>query len=159
MKKVIILLFIATFIGCSGTKNQYKIEKNATVSFQEAYYQNWTSGVKGGGSGMNIFLVQKTTDTDVEIRGVYFHEKYAALKSHGNYKYQGFIKGDANNEVAEEVMVGEEKKKEAIETIEETFPFDLKSNEAVISFFHEGKLKYNKITLVKKEVSSDQIPR
>lgn len=160
MRRILSFLLIATFIGCSGTKNQYKIEKNATLSFQEAYYQDWASGVQGGGSGMNVFLVQNASDADeIEIKGIYFHEKYTSLKSHGNNKFQGFIKGDGNTKEVEEVMVGEEKKKEKIETIVETFPFELKPNEAVISFFHQGKLKYNKITLVKKESLSDQIPR
>jgi len=159
MRKVISFLLVVTFIGCSGTKNQYKIEKNAILSFQEAYYQDWTSGVKGGGSGMNVFLVQNASDADeIEIEGIFFHKKYASLKSHGNNKFQGFIKGEANNEEPE-MMVGEEKKKEKIETIVETFPFDLKPSEAVVSFFHKGKLKYNKITLVKKKLSPDQIPR
>tara|TARA_R110002073_G_scaffold123234_2_gene266872 strand:+ start:56769 stop:57248 length:480 start_codon:yes stop_codon:yes gene_type:complete len=159
MRKVVSFLIIVTFIGCNGKKkNQLKIEENATLSFQEAYYQDRVSGVKGGGSGINIFLVRNESDfEEIEIKGIFFHEKYTTLKTYGSNKHQGFIKGNANNEDIEEVMVGEEKKK--IETIEENFPFDLQANEAVISFLDEGVLKYNKITLVKKKLSLDQIPR
>ena len=151
MRIFISFLLIVTFAGCGGA-NQYKIEKTSTITFKEAYYNYYTAGVKGGGSGFNIFLIQNENSNNIELKGIYFQGKYAELKFQGDNKYQSYIKGDYNWQ--EDVIVGEKKKEEKIETIEETFPFKLSENEAVVSFFHYGKLKYNKIHLIKKELET-----
>ena len=47
------LFLLVCLLGCS---NQFKIEKNSSLTVKEFYYQEWVSGLKGGGSGYNIFL-------------------------------------------------------------------------------------------------------
>lgn len=159
MKTLFSLLLVVTFVSCSGTKSKYQIEKEALVSFSEATYQKWDSPVKGGGAGMNITLMQESTEEDVKIQGIYFLEKYAVLKSQGNGKFQGYIETKANTQ-EEDSYKGSENQNSKVETVEEQFPFQLEANEAVISFLHKGKLKYNKIKLQKKEQSiQDDVPR
>ena len=89
------LFLLVCLLGCS---NQFKIEKNSSLTVKEFYYQEWVSGLKGGGSGYNIFLFldKNSMNSDFQIQGVYFREKYCKLKSQGDNKYQGFIKTSKN---------------------------------------------------------------
>ena len=129
-KTNLLMFFLASiFLGCANT---YKLEKKSELNFTESYYKNWSSGVKDGGSGFNIYLSldNSNNDKNIKIEGIYFKEKYTNLKPQGDNKFQGFIKDGVSNEVE--------------------IPFKLKENEAVISYLVKEKLKYVKINLTKK---------
>ena len=139
-------LFLLLFsIGCS---NQFKLEKKSILTFEESYYQEWVAGVKGGGAGLNIFLKLKESvnNTKVQIEGLYFREKYCELKFQGAKKYQGFIKTNQNNKpnISDNSVVVEETEIKKI-------PFTLEKDNAVITYKENGKQKFFKIVLNKKE--------
>ena len=136
MKLIFSFLIIITFIGCSGVKNSYKLEKESALNFKEAYYQEWVAGVEGGGSGITIVL---EPSPETKLKGIYFKETYTELKTKKANNYVGHIKGEYN------WLEGDKVVKEKVDT-----PFTLIKNEAVISFMHKGKLKYIKIELPKK---------
>jgi len=141
MKIISVIFLVFTLSGCSGTKNQYKIEQEETVSFKEAYYQEWVAGVEGGGSGLNIYLEPFASDSNVELKGIYFRENYTELRTKKENSYHGFIRGEVNW-----------KEEDNKENQEVEIPFSLKKNEAVVSFLQKGKLKYIKIELPEKKL-------
>jgi hypothetical protein len=137
--------FLLVLTGCGS---QFNLEKTSTLSFNESYYYKWTAGVKGGGSGLNIFLsLEETTNINLQIEGLYFKENYCKLKPQGSNKYQGFIKTNENqnSNILGDIVVVEENKTEKI-------PFTLDSENAVIIYKENGKRKYFKITLHKKQM-------
>lgn len=146
--KFLSFLVIAVIMGCA---NAYKLEKKSNLNFTESYFKSWSSGVKDGGSGYSIFLfLDKNFDlknNKTEIKGIYFKEKYASIKAQGENKFQAFVKdGSIVN------VIVEKGKKETVETKEdEKIPFELKENEAVISYLVNDKNKYVKIILNEKK--------
>jgi hypothetical protein len=147
--KFLSFLFVFVFIGCA---NSYKLEKKSILSFNESYYSPWSSGVKGGGAGVHVFILVdeniNLSEKNTKIEGVYFKGKYAKLKHQELNKYQAFIKEDSNSDALE---FENNIEKKAVETKNEKIPFVLKDNEAVISYVTKEKNKYVKIILTKKE--------
>ena len=147
--KVLSCCFLFALIGCA---NNYKLEQNPILSFNESYYNLWSSGVKGGGAGFNVYLVvDKSSNLDKrnrKIEGIYFKEKYTQLKHQGLNKYQAFIKEDNNLDTLE---IDATKEVKAVEIKKKKIPFILKENEAIISYLINGEQKYVKIKLTKKE--------
>ena len=139
-------LFLLLFsLGCS---NQFKLEKKAPLTFKESYYQEWVSGVKGGGSGVDVFLLieENNINRNVQMKGLYFKQKYCELELQGNNKYQGFIKTSKNiipNISDNSVPIDKSE--------DEKIPFSLEKNNAVVSFTENGKQKYVKLKLKKKQ--------
>ena len=154
MRLLFSFLILITITGCNGIKNQYKIEKKAPIDLKEAHFERWVSGIKGGGSGINVFLQLDTakSSNEIELKGIYFRKKYAVLENQGDHAFRAYIKGGPNWKKIETITMGPEKqKKEEVTETKEEFPFQLNENEAVISFLHRGQLKYTKIQLKKKQ--------
>lgn len=150
MSKINILsfFFLIVFFGCANT---YKLQEKAVLNFSELSYSSWSSGVKGGGSGFNIFLkIDNLENNKTELKGVYFRGKYASLKLQGIGSYQAFFKQNSNsNSDKLEVDAHVDNKVEIIE--EDKIPFVLSADEAVISYLDNKKLKYTKVVLTKKK--------
>lgn len=152
-------MMILTMI-VNGCANKFKINKQSVLGFDQSYYQRWTSGVKGGGSGINIFLVLKSSvdlkEEDVQVEGIYFNEFYTTLKFYAPNKFQGFIKTKNNStdsfETLKEMSSNNEFGRTVVEKTE--IPFELKNDEAMISYKEKGIQKYFKIILEKKDMMS-----
>ena len=56
MKTIIAALILFGGISCS---NKYVLDKNPEVKISKAYYKKWASAVRGGGSGVIIFITLK----------------------------------------------------------------------------------------------------
>ncbi|MFK5877987.1 MAG: hypothetical protein QM478_00675 [Flavobacteriaceae bacterium] len=153
-----ITILLLLFNSCSP-KNKFNLEKSAFIKFEKAYYENWVSGLKGGGSGLNIYLVlESELKENIQLKGIFFRKEYSLLKFQKLNYYQGFIKTNENWDLEENVfenntlVENEEKVTEKAKTT--SFPFNLKLNEAIISYQEESKIKYFKIVLIKKETSN-----
>ena len=137
--------FLITIFGCANT---YKLENKAVLSFTESSYNSWFSGVKGGGSGFSVFLKMDKNDAldaeKIELKGVYFKDKYANLKLQSLGSYQAFFKNKSTSD-----MFASDAHKELIK--EEQIPFVLNENEAVVSCLINGKQKYVKVILTRKK--------
>ena len=139
------VFFLIVLFGCANT---YQLEKKPVLNFTETSYMSWFSGVKGGGSGFSVFLKIDESDNfnhkKIELKGVYFKEKYADFKLQGLGSYQAFFKrkGDSGR-------LPIKAKKE--ETKEEKIPFVLSGTEAVVSCLINGKQTYVKVVLTKKK--------
>lgn len=153
--KFLFRLSIVIFLVSCSSNNKFKIEKEQPLQLKEAYFEQWTSGVKGGGSGLNIFLIseKKGENKDVQIEGIYFQDSYTTLTFYQPNKYQGFIKTKGNDS-SFALDEGGKKVDASTKQKEEEIPFELGDNEAVISYVKEGKKKYFKVTMVKKEMKT-----
>ena len=143
-------IFFTMILGCASKFNP---ESNTFINTTESYYTVWSSPIRGGGSGYSIYIVlDKKLDLNaskIEIQGIYFKDKYSALKYQKLRLYQGFIKNKANNNTLE--MEGDLRKQLVEQAVTEDIPFKLTGQEAVIVYKSKNALKYVKIELRKKE--------
>ena len=105
IKNSFLLFFMLFSLGCS---KQFNFKKNSNLVFEESYYQSWIAGVKGGGSGLNIHLtLERKLNKNLEIKGIYFKQKYYKLNLQKETKYSGYIltsqNRDSNSEEAPKV--------------------------------------------------------
>jgi len=119
------------FMQCSTAQ---KLEQNAAFKTDKAYYQKWVAGVKGGGSGINVFI---PVNTQFKLDSLYFRGQKVALQTKPNSPnlYIGRILTEANQ-------------KETLEKNTNDSTFELKQNEAVVSYLDNGTIKYLKIDSV-----------
>lgn len=142
-----------SFSQCKNSKEMtYKTVKHAQFKITKATYKNWVAGVKGGGSGINVFIAIPNLETDkITIDSLFFRgQKVKAehkgllyvgyFKTSTNQKKDIIMSGDVNAEYGNKAPIKELK-----------FPFDLKDNEVVISYKKRGKIKYLKQTLEQEE--------
>lgn len=146
-KNGFLLFLMLLSLGCS---NQYKFKKNPNLVFEESYYESWVSGVKGGGSGLNIHLtLEKKLKENIQIEGIYFKQKYCKLNIQKEKKYSGYIltsqNRDSNSEEAPKVT--DEKETTNV-------PFTLEGNEAVVVYIENKKRSYLKLTLREKHMET-----
>ncbi|RZN84542.1 MAG: hypothetical protein EVB11_00380 [Winogradskyella sp.] len=116
-----------------------KLEKKAPTTFGEAYCKSWVAGVKGGGSGTNIFI--ETKSDDLVLDSVYFRGKTSKLITKPANK-QLFIGRFLSTSNTEKFNFEENTKDKSVS---ESFPFELENNECVISYIKDGKTRYYKL--------------
>ena len=149
IRNTIVFFIMITLISSCGS-NKIKLESSPLVNINEAYYQKWVSGVRGGGSGFNIHLSVDNDDLDTKLIGLYFKNKYTTLKFNKPNIYTGFIRTSKRVEINFDRPI----KKESITLKEEKkykLPFLIKENEAIVVTLVDKKEKYFIITIKKKQ--------
>lgn len=145
----ILLLFMASFSQCSSVP---KLQKKAPLSHGDVYYQEWTAGVQGGGSGINLFI--PVEDSDIILETVYFRGQKSKLETKpSNLKlYIGRFKTE-NNQPIDIVLSSDQKEEYNNKLPQEAteFPFDLNDDECVVAYRSANKRMYFKISNIKKE--------
>jgi hypothetical protein len=143
---LVMLTIMASFSQCSGTQ---KLQKKVPIAFSEVYFQRWTAGVKGGGSGINLYIeLASELPKNIQLDSVYFRGKSAKFetKPQNQLLYIGRFKTEFNqpkdlimssdslNEYGNEMSVNTKR-----------MPFNLKENEGVISYKEGKNTKYYKV--------------
>lgn len=143
-------IFVIMILGCASKFNP---ESKTVINTTESYYNLWNSPVRGGGSGYSVYVVlDKNLDlsaSKIEIKGLYFKDKYCTLKYQQQHLYQGFIKIKSSNNSLE--MEGDLNLQSTKEDVAEDIPFKLTGQEAVIVYKVKNVLKHVKIELRKKQ--------
>lgn len=141
-KLICLALLSMSFSQCAC---KMKLQNEAPTTFGETYYQSWVAGVKGGGSGTNVFIEVK--DENITLDSIYFRGKVSKFETKPSSPslYIGRFKGNSNTE-EKTVISSNDNKVEA-----EDFPFKLKENECVVSYTENEKVKYYKISNLKKK--------
>ena len=142
----VILFSFSLFTNCSSAQ---KLQANAPLNFGAAEFQTWVAGVKGGGSGINLYIpVLEASETNIKLDSVYFRGKVATLEllQDESNTYVARFKGEFNQIVAisintDKSLEGDGKNSEIVQKI----PFDLKDSECVISYKKGGEIQYFKI--------------
>ncbi|WP_299115520.1 hypothetical protein [uncultured Winogradskyella sp.] len=128
-----------------------KLEKEAPTIFGEVYCQSWVAGVKGGGSGTNIFI--ETLKDDIVLDSVYFRGKTSKLTTKPTNK-QLFIGRFLSTSNTEKFNFKENTDDKAIDG---NSPFELENNECVVSYIKDGKTRYYKLSNI-IERQTDALP-
>ncbi len=79
---VFILLLSVGFTQCNSTNNTMKIASTLAVKKSltpSVYFQHWVAGVRGGGSGTNLF-VNKEIVSDKKLIKAFFKNKIIAFE-------------------------------------------------------------------------------
>lgn len=153
LKKVFFIIAIITLSSCGS--NKIKLEGKQLVNFEQAVYSDYNSGIKSGNSGVNIHLVAKNKEDNIEVLGVYFKQGYANLKFENPNIYSAFIV-TSYGEKTKDNFSGTTEVVKSSKPEEMKLPFSLEKNNAVIVCNVKEKKKYFKISLTKKDIGIPQ---
>lgn len=124
-------------------------------SITDVYYQGWVAGVRGGGSGTDLYI-SKSVVGNKQLVTAYFKEKVidfdtttkesnmyiARFKGKANQAYDTNMEAEAINEYGNKIP---------LDKVE--FPFKLGPNEAVVSYLENKKIKYLKLINISNKES------
>lgn len=147
MKKLSLLLFaiciaFSTY-QCSSSK--YKLEKESVLTPHKPYFQSWTTTIKDGGSGVNVYFPNLNANNNVVLDSIYFRGiKGKLVKGRAMYTAQLKNPSPYDRDMSIEAAFKKETKS--------TFPFKLTNTDCVISYLEDGVRKYLKVSgLTEKE--------
>lgn len=127
---VLASILLLTIFACS---NAYKLQKDASFVMTKAYFQEWTSAINIGSSGINFYIANLTPNRNVVIDSVYFRKmKGRLVPSKGKYVSR-LVKRKPISEGHELTTNGD-------------FPFKISNRECIVSYREDGETKYFKIT-------------
>lgn len=147
------LLVLISFSSCANGK---QLQEDPPKSVQQAYYTTWTGGVKGAGSGYNLFIpVDK--DSKIVMDTVYFRGKKGVLEKVAFEEGLYVARFKSPAEPRDMVMHADPKMEYGNRPPEiiEDLPFELAEGEAVIRYTKNGKDKYFRIKNIQKKDSGE----
>ncbi len=146
-----ILLLPIIISGCAT----HQFDKEPPKTLHTAYYQPWVSGVRGGGSGLNIVL--GFHNKEIIPDSAYFRNQVSSFKVEGTL-YVARFSTSANQQT--DLVLHKDHKKEYGNTFPpKNKPSDqLRADDALISYQIEGKSRYFMIRNIEKK-SSIPIPK
>lgn len=146
----LMLFIIVSFSQCAST---LKLQDNLPLKVDEAYYQSWVAAVKGGSTGINVFISIKSNPNDIVLDSMYFRGKSTKIDYVNDALAVGRFKTIANQK--QDIIMSNEPYAEyanKVPELPEKTPFELKDNTCVVSYLEKNKIKYFKIEgVVKKE--------
>lgn len=152
MKKIAkylgLIIVSLSFSQCASTM---KLQEESPITFGEVYSKSWVAGVKGGGSGTNIFIEIKSSE--ITLDSVFYKGKIAKLEVKPNNKtlFIGRFLSTSNTFNKD----GLNSKANKSTTKEDNFPFQLKSDECVVSYEYNGKTNYYKLeNIIERQVDA-----
>lgn len=147
--KAILIAFVTILlIQCKSTQFDAKPPFNII----DATYNNWVGGQKGV-SGIRLVFNFEAQET-VTFQKVYFANKEGSLES-ANKDGKKVLTGHISTSTTSDITIDFDTKKEVKNKLpESTFPFELKENEAVISYLQNGVTKFYKVKNVTKTKTS-----
>lgn len=156
MKIRLLILSVVLFsiTQCCTTKNGF--QKRIPFTLIDSFYQDWTGG-QAGVSGTTVQLFVKNIKSNVTPNFIYFRgrkEKIDIKDSEKGILWIANFPTNTKNSVKKDIVMDADSKKEFGNTLPEGMikSFDLKDDEAVISYYKNGHLKYYKLqNLTKKE--------
>ncbi|MBR9913507.1 MAG: hypothetical protein GYB32_01565 [Algicola sp.] len=147
----LMVVFVVSFSRCSTAQ---KLQKEAPLDIGDVYFQRWTGGVKGAGSGLNIFI--PTEQSAVILDSVYFREKVAKLElteTDDSHLYIGRFK-TAFNEPDTDLVLSSDQKEEYSNQLpkkKQELPFEISDTECIVSYRKGEKQYYFKISNIQEK--------
>lgn len=138
-----LILFIIVVSGCKSGK--FYLQEAPRFQLKEALFEETPSAIKEGNSFAEITFILANTDNieSIEIKGVYFKNQFAKL-----------VSKDSTTFIASIIFPKEEVSNE------NKIPFDLKSDEIVVSYLEKRKEKFALFKIKRKaSLDSNKIPR
>lgn len=159
MKYSIAILVVMLF-GVAGCSSQKKLVKQAPFIVEKPSCTPYAGGLEASGSGFILRLpVSLNTEEEINFEKVFFRGHILNpewVSKDGKrflqcvYKHKSMEKPDIIMHDNPLMEVGNQPPGEVAE--KEDFPFELKPEEAVIAYSHEGKTSYAKISGVKDKM-------
>ena len=148
MKLLGVIFFALFFIQCATLK----LEENPPFTIKDASYANWVGGMPGSG-GINITFYYEANST-VVFDSIYFKGRKTKVQLRKDRKgtnlFGKFYRKTKNNNDLELNKDATKEYGNKPPKNEDEFPFQLKENEAIITYKEEGKTKYYKVENIKK---------
>lgn len=149
MKSLLTIFYFSILIlGASKCSNSQELVESPPFKTGDVVSEGWVSAE--GETGTNIF-VPITEGKDIELDSVYFRGNIVKLEKVKRDSYLVYI---GKFPRAERDMVMHADPKKEVGNIpplpKKKLPFELKENEAVVSFVEDGKEKYFKIENIKE---------
>lgn len=157
--KTFINYFLGMFavVSLSSCANGKKLQEEAPVAFQSAYYTIHLAQDDSDAYRMNLFIpTEGSVREGVQLDSVYFRSRKAELVNAGDHPGQ-FVAYFEMPGKDKDFVMDIDPKKEYGNTVPvlEKIPFDLRSDEAVIVYRMNGQAAYYKLEGI-KERGSDQ---
>ena len=133
--------------NCGASKTgTLTFDENPPFKVGDIYAQEWIAGTPEGGSGTNVYINLSGIEEGVVFNEVFYGKRSTELVSSPNVRVQyiGYFK----NKLSRNIIMDADLIKEAVNEAPVVSPFDLKPNEAVISYTTQGQLQYYKTTEV-----------
>ncbi|WP_237277634.1 hypothetical protein [Tenacibaculum ovolyticum] len=149
MKLFGILIFALSFTQCASIK----LEATPPFTIKSASYSHITGGLPGN-SSLNL-MIEFSANKSIDFKNVYFQNRIVTAvieeKQSKNYIAARYKTSTNNNKA--DLVLNADSKKEYGNTAkkQEKFPFELKENEAIVSYKIDTKTLYYKIEGIKKE--------
>ena len=147
------LLILMSFSNCANGK---QLQEDPPKAVKEAYYTTWTGGVRGSGSGYNLFI-PVAADLEIEMDTVYFRGRKGVLEkelSEPNLYVARFINPGKTKDLVmhkdPEMEYGNEPP-----VIIEKIPFELEEGEAVVRYTKDGVEKFFRLKNIQKKESGE----
>lgn len=143
------LLILMSFSNCANGK---QLQEEPPKAVQEPFYTTWTGGLKGAGSGYNLFI-PVAADAEIELDTVYFRGRKGVLEkepSNPNLYVARFKNPGADKDF---VMHKDPKMEygNKVPAVIEKIPFELAEGEAVVRYTRDGKEKFFRIKDIQKK--------
>lgn len=154
--RILILSIIAMTFSLSGCSSQKKLVNKFPLELGEATCQSWVGGRPEAGSGLKLEIPVLSDKTDdIQLQQAYFRGKIADLKlkskegkwiATANFRNTNLEKPDIIMDADATKEVGNQPPQFKTE-----IPFELETNECVISYLKGDTIKYFKIDNVKEQ--------
>lgn len=155
LKKIIslflMLFIIVSFSQCAST---LKLQDNLPIEIDEVYYQTWVAGVKGGGSGINVFIPIESNSNDIVLDSIYFRGKSTKIEYINDALAVGRFKTKANQK--QDIVISNEPYAEygnEVPELPQKTPFNINDDECIVSYLVEDEIKYFKIEGIVRKAS------
>lgn len=145
-------LIMVSFSNCSTAQ---KLQKETPFVIGEVFSEKWVAGVEGGGAGTNVFIPVSKTNKNLVLDSLYFQGKAVKLEKKDNKNGLLYIGRFASNiNQKEDIIMHEDPKKEygnkpSVPQVK--MPFEIKENEAIVSYKVNDATKYFKIENIKSK--------
>jgi hypothetical protein len=151
MKLIGILILALSFTKCASVK----MENNHPFKIESASYSHVTGGVKGSYNSTNL-IINFTAKEPVDFHKVYFQNRItkAVVEQHNDKQYIAARYKTSSNDQKDLILHADPKQEfgNTPNTPTEEFPFELKENEAMVSYVIGEKTHYVKVeNIIKKD--------
>lgn len=147
-----LFFILITILTLSCNSNKPVFEENPPFTLLEATYQNWTGGVEESGRGIHVELIFAEIQLEANVENIYFRgQKLNFIQDKNDSKT---FRASYTFPTKEDVILDSESVKELnnpIPALDSNFPFQLKTDEAVIAYAKSDKTYHYKLTLTEKE--------
>ncbi|TDQ28642.1 hypothetical protein [Tenacibaculum caenipelagi] len=148
MKLIGILLLTFSLTQCVSVKTK----NTHPFKIESASYYHVTGGVKGSYNSINL-IINFTAEESVDFQKVYFQNRItnAVVEQHNDKQYIAARYKTSSNDDRKDLILHADPKEEFGNTPTEKFPFELKENEAMVSYVKNEKIYYVKVeNIIKK---------